>query len=352
MIALEPLSDAADDAAWDEFLLSVPGSLVYHSTRYRDLLVDHLGCRPEYLVAREGGEIRGVMPMMWSDGMSSGGNGASVLNSLPFYGSHGGPVAVTDEAATALTSAWEERAADPGTAAATMVENPFLESRPDPPRHELTDERVSQVTPLPQGAGEDEILALVDSSARRNFRKAVKAGIEVELDEGALGDLHRLHAENMDAIGGLAKDAEFFEAVPRHLRAGDDFLVWAARLGGEVVSALLLLRFNGVTEYFTPATAHEHRSEQPLAAILVRAMADAAARGDRLWNWGGTWGTQDGVHRFKRKWGAEEGAYRYYVSVNDRSLLDSEPDGLRERFRHFYVVPFSALQADPKGAPR
>jgi hypothetical protein len=345
VIEIATVDGAEGDAAWDEFLLGSPGGLVYHATRYRDLLVDHLGCEAEYLMALEGGEIRGVMPLMWS-----GKAGARVCNSLPFYGSHGGPVAARPDAEESLIDAWNERATDPGTLAATMVANPFLDHEPPVPEHGITDERVSQATPLPTGAGEQEILALVDSSARRNVRKAERLGVEVANDPGALGELHRLHAENMEAIGGRAKEASFFEAVPDHLRPGEEFDLWVARLGGEVISALLVLHFNGVSEYFTPATAHDHRSDQPLAAILVRAMSDSARRGRRLWNWGGTWGTQDGVYRFKRKWGAREGRYRYFIQLNDRGLLESGPGQLHERFPHFYVVPFAALQ--PTGGVR
>jgi hypothetical protein len=344
MIEVEQLQGADDDAAWDEFLLGSAGALIYHSTRYRDLLLDELGCEAEYLVAREAGEICGVLPLMWS------GEREGIFNSLPFFGSHGGPVAASPEAEEALTEAWNQRAGGAGTLAATMVANPFLDHDPPEPGYDLIDERISQVTPIPPNAGEDQILKLIDSSARRNVRKAERLGVEVAIDHGALPELHRLHRENMEAIGGVAKDEGFFEAVPRHLRPGEEFDLWVARLGGEVVSALLLLHFNEVTEYFTPATAHEHRSDQPLAAILVRAMSAAAQRGQRLWNWGGTWGTQDGVYRFKRKWGAEEGRYRYFIRLNDRGLLQASPAQLRERFPHFYVVPFSALQ--PTGAPR
>jgi len=33
------------------------------------------------------------------------------------------------------------------------------------------------------------------------------------------------------------------------------------------------------------------------------------------------------------------------VQLNDTALLDARPEELRERFGHFYVVPFSALRS-------
>jgi hypothetical protein len=82
-----------------------------------------------------------------------------------------------------------------------------------------------------------------------------------------------------------------------------------------------------------------------MSLILLHAMLEAARRGFTTWNWGGTHIGQDGIYRFKRKWGARESRYRYFIQINDKSLLDSTAEELQERFPHFYVVPFSALRS-------
>jgi hypothetical protein len=330
---IEVLTPALEDE-YARFVRSRPDGLLYHSLPYRDLLVEHLGCRAEYLVALEGGEVRGALPIMWTES-----EGATVANSLPFYGSHGSALAASEPARDALLAAWAERATDPRTAAATLVTNPFSpEPIPEPP-HDLTDERINQATALPAET--------VDSSARRNARKAVRLGARVSREADAMDALVRIHRANMADIGGRAKRADFFEAVGRHFRPGDEYDVYVARLDAEVAAALLLFWYGETAEYFTPVVEHDHRSDQPLAAILAQALEDAAGRGMRWLNWGGTWDSQDGVHRFKRKWGARDVRYRYFVKVNDRALLQSSPTELRDRFGNFYVAPFSALQ--PKG---
>jgi CelD/BcsL family acetyltransferase involved in cellulose biosynthesis len=339
MIEVAPLSHQTE-SAYRDFVAAAPGALVYHSLAYRDLLLEHLGCRQEYLLATADGEVRGVLPLMWT-----GEEGARVYNSLPFYGSHGSVLADGAEAASALIAAYDARATAPGTLAATMVANPFAAHDAPEPAHNHTDERISQVTELPSPPGEeDALMELIDSSARRNVRKARRAGIEAATDAGQLATLAEIHRENIEAIGGRAKDASFFAAVPRHFQDPRDFQVHVALRDRAVVAGLLTFYFNGTVEYFTPAVHHEHRSDQPLAVVLIDAMAAAARRGCRRWNWGGTWTSQDGVFRFKRKWGAQEGRYRYFVQLNEPSLLDSSPAELRERFGHFYVVPFSALR--------
>ena len=338
MIEVEALRPA-EDAAWDSFLLGCEGGLVYYSTRYRDLLIDELGSDPEYLVAREAGEIRGVLPLMWS-----GGAGDRVMNSLPYYGSHGAPLAESSEAERGLIQAWNERAEDPRTLAATMVANPFRADQPVEPVHDLTDERIGQVTALP-GADPDQLMDVFTKNGRRDVRRAERRGVTVERYADRLGRVARLHAENIDSIGGVPKTPDFFAALAKRFDSGDGYDVWVADLDGELVAGLLVLYFGRVAEYFTPAVEPEHRADEPMALILLNAMAHAADRGCAEWNWGGTWSTQDGVYRFKRKWGAQDRPYRYYVRVGDESLLESTPDELLERFPHFYVVPFSALRS-------
>jgi hypothetical protein len=348
VIAVRPLEETEADA-YEAYVRHHPAGLVYYGIAYRNLLADELACEHRYLVAVEDGRIRGVLPVMWRE---SGGR--RVYNSLPFYGSHGGALADDADVAAALLSSWNDLISAQETLAGTLVEN-LLEPTAVEPAHDMLDERISQVTALPRPStgqsADDLIMAAVDSSARRNVRRAGKAGVVVQRAEGdlegALETLWRIHTANMDAMGGVAKPRSFFEAIRRHFEPHEDFDVYVATVDGSAAAALLLLHFNQTTEYFTPAVAHEYRSEQPLAAILLRSMADAVQRGQRRWNWGGTWLTQEGVYRFKRKWGARDDRYRYFVKLNDDGLLDRSADELRARFEHFYVVPFSQLR--PKG---
>jgi hypothetical protein len=338
MIEIEHLLPAGD-AAWDAFVLECDGGLIYYSSRYRDLLLTELGCEAEYLLAREGGEICGVLPMMWSEN-----GGERVLNSLPYYGSHGSPLANSRKAERALIDAWDERASDSGTLAATMVANPFRGEELLEPVHDLTDDRIGQVTTLPS-AEPGELMSIYSKRGRRDVRRAERRGVEVERNPDRLPDLWRLHKENMRVIGGLAKSQRVLTELPRHLEPRQDFDLWVATKDGELIAALLVLYFRYVAEYWTPAVEARHREDEPMALTVFHAMLEASRRGCRFWNWGGTWSSQDGVYRFKQKWGAQDRPYRYFVRVNDRSLLDATPEELLDRFPHFYVLPFSALRS-------
>jgi hypothetical protein len=329
-----------DEAAWDGFLRSRPDGAFGHSIAHRNLLVTELGCEPEYLVAHDGDEIRGVLPIMWAaDGAGR------ICNSLPCHGTPGGLVTGDAPAARALIEAWDERARDPSTLASTMIENPFLESGSPEPIHQLTAERFTQCTELPPGGGEAEVMAMISPEARNNVRRAARRGVIVERDNDALAAVQLIHEETMAGFGARPKSERFFGAIPGELRAGEDFDVWIARVGVELAAALLVIRFNGISEYFASGTRAGFRRHHPHPALVFAAMAHEARRGMRIWNWGGTRDGMDGVFRFKRKWGSRAGRYRYFVHLNDSSLQDHTPDALVARYPGFYVLPFDALPA-------
>jgi hypothetical protein len=331
---------ASEEREWDSFVCSRPEGLFAHSIAYRDLLLGELGCEAEYLVAREAGEIRGVLPVMWREH----GDGR-ICNSLPYNWTIGGPVSADRRAERALIGAWNERASDPRTLSSTMIENPFLERALPEPLHEITDERIIQFTALPQGGGEGDVTALISSEARNNVRRAARRGVTVVRENGAIGEVHRIHAEVMEAFGAPAKSQAFFEAIAAGLRPGEEFNIWLARVADEVAAALLVIRFNGVSEYFASGTRPSFRAHHPHPALVFTAMVDEARSGARLWNWGGTRHGMTGVFHFKSKWGSQQGRYRYFVHVNDQSLRNSAAYELLARFPGFYVLPFAALHA-------
>ena len=96
-------------------------------------------------MATDGGDIRGVLPLLWT-----GDDGARVYNSLPFYGSHGSVLADDAGGGGGADRRLRRRARRPqARSPRRWSPNPFAERQPPEPAHNLTDERISQVTELP-----------------------------------------------------------------------------------------------------------------------------------------------------------------------------------------------------------
>lgn len=329
---------ASRESDYDGFLATVPEALFYYSLRYRQFLQTHLRCESHYQVALEDGRVAGVLPLMRKEGPFG-----RIVNSLPYYGSNGGAIARSSTARSRLQEYYAAHVTAENVAAATWIENPLAPK--EDVAHDLLDTRIGHFTDLTGIACADDLLARVDGSARRNVKTARGAGISISVTNGALDFLQRAHHENMAAIGGNAKSSEFFRHVPECFEAGTDYEVFIAYRGLRPIAGLLVFYFNKTVEYFTPVTLAEERKAQPMALILLEAMTAAAERGFKRWNWGGTWLTQEGVAKFKRKWGAEEKRYRYFVTVNDKRLLHAHAEELAAAYPGFYVIPYDRLKS-------
>lgn len=326
---------------YERYLLRHQGSLIYYSSKYKNFIKALLGCEEEYLLALDEAEISGVLPLMFTETTLG-----RVYNSLPFYGSNGGVLADNTQANDSLVEAYNKIALRQDTFSATITGNPFIRQDAGAIRHNYSDYRIGQFTDISfQADAWNQILERIDSSARRNIQKAARQGVTVEIDLTAMERLRRLHQANIEALGGLAKTDRFFDLIPRHFAPGQDYDIYVARKDGEIIAGLLLFYFNRTVEYITPAIDHEYRSLQPLSLVLITAMRDASQRGFTCWNWGGTWASQTGVYRFKKKWAADEREYRYYTQLNNLSILEWPQAKITSAFPGFYIAPFSALKS-------
>jgi hypothetical protein len=148
----------------------------------------------------------------------------------------------------------------------------------------------------------------------------------------------------MAAVGGLAKPFCVFEAIAEIFTYDHDYRVYVADNKGATIAALLVFFYNGVVEYYTPAADVESRHLQPMSLLIFTAMQDAVRQDHRWWNWGGTWATQNGVYRFKKRWGTVDRPYFYYTTVFDKRILRSSREQLLKAYPYFYVLPFSQVQ--------
>lgn len=334
---------AEDEESYNDFVGRHPMAMIYHSLRFRDMLVALLGCRPVYGIARRGLDVVGVFPLM----VATGAHG-EVLNSLPYFGSNGGPLASAADGPTmaALLSWYREQACR--VAAATIIENPLLGQLAVPATAQS--ERISVVTSLLEGEGREALLQRIDSSARRNVLKSERSNVVVATagaDPDSLKVLASLHRLSMQLNGGQVKTPEFFELLPGLFRPGIDFQLYLATVEEEAVGALLVLFHGRVAEYYIPATLPAARPLQPMAALLCFAMVDAAQRGCSLWNWGGSGVGNESLVRFKVKWAGRQSTYRYLTLINDEALLETAPADLVAAYPDFFVRPFSSA---PRGA--
>lgn len=332
--------DVRKAGEYEEFLSCQPSAMFFQSWRYLTLLTDLLGAEQRSLLAiGPDSRIRGILPLFARRGPLG-----LVYNSLPYYGSNGGILAETPEALVELVNHYNVVVSQPDVAAATLISNPLRDVDYAGLAHDVTDFRIGQLTPIAHSERHaEQLMGAFHYKTRNMIRKAEKLGVKVETGTDGLDFIAAIHHENMLEIGGRPKSPQFFERVPIYFRGESDYRVYMARIDGVPVAALLVFLFNRTAEYYTPVIKREFRDSQALSLIIFHAMCDVSQAGYSWWNWGGTWTSQEGVYRFKKRWGTMDKQYTYYTKLNNLALKSCARETLLEAYPHFYVLPFSAL---------
>jgi hypothetical protein len=354
---------SSDEPSYAALVSSVDGTHVTHTLAYRAMLRDVLNARDTYIVAKSGGEVVGALPMFTAEGPHG-----NMMNSLPFYGSHGGVLlsgSVQDPEAVfmALLSCMRDLAKELDVITSTIVTGPLMPYQEL--FHSLTspwfvDERIGQICQLPSVddcvGTEEALVDTLDPKRLWDVRKARRMGVTCE-ESDDIEDMRFLadvQARNMERLGVPPKAWGAFESIMRHFSAGSGWRLFVARLDGLRIGALLALYHGRIAEYFVPAVVAEHRSTQAGSLMVFEAMLRASADGYRYWNLGGTALTgQEGVYRFKQRWGASDEPYNYFgIGFGDTNGLRAlTPEQLLTAYPNFFVIPFRLLDSSERKDP-
>jgi hypothetical protein len=317
-------------------------SLVYYSPQYGRFLESLLNAESRYFFVGARDEPDGLLPMLMVDGPFG-----AVANSLPFFGSHGAPVAKGNDPGIVevLLGAAEQTIEELALASMTIVENPFhpiSETQIATLKYlRPVDSRISQITHWPHGAPADdeELISHFHSKHRNAIRKGRATG-QVVVEASSEEEWEFLlseHQRGIAGLGGVAKDAIVFEQLRTHL--GSALRLHCGYVSDRLVSALLTIRYRSMVEYFVPVVAEDMRSEQVLPHLVAQVMLDSFRHGATAWNWGGTWLNQDGVFRFKDRFASTNRPYRYLHWCNDR-ITNADRADLLTAHRYWYTRKF------------
>ena len=342
----EPLAHVKD---YDGFVSSVKGALVYYASSYLRFLEKVTKGVAYICLARHDGNIIAAMPMIEAERAQSG----LIMNSLPFFGGHGsalynreGSPEYEEQLLLPLYEKIANRAEERGALSLTIVENPFIPFPDDlSSKNELAeiDFRIGQFTPLaPHMAdAEDRLMAQCHQKTRNAIRKGRTFidKIEIQQDLSLLPWMQDVHAQSIGGMGGNVKTLDVFQILLSQFPLGDGAQFSVAYANGVPAAALLTLYFGDTVEYFTPVVEEEFKSTQILSALIFETMVAFSKDGFRQWNWGGTWQSQEGVYRFKQRFGATDYPYRYFHKSSPK-IKEFALSSLMEQFPYTYLYKY------------
>jgi hypothetical protein len=267
--------------------------------------------RPLYLVAREHGAVRGLLPIVVQRRF-----GFRQLISLP-HGTHGGPVVARDAgAAAALGRAFAREAGRRDVLRFEMTipeaSSALREALAPSLGHAVTEGRAHEITLHPERSPA-AVTAGYARGTRRSLEAAERGGVRVTWGREAARQrlAARLHREQARAWVGIPPHPE--EAVAGMIAAyGEDARVYVAEHEAGALAACVVLDDGDEAVPWLSGATPESRDRNAFHLLIDVALRDAAARGVRRWHFGGSGGNPR-IEYFKESFGARPvPVYRYH----------------------------------------
>ena len=316
--------DPSADPRWEAFVANHPHGLVYHHPAYLECLRREYGQPAMNLACEEAdGRLCGVLPLLYTRRFPVilGSHGPRKLSSLPRT-PMAGPLVHHDRAREALMRAALMRIQhDPGTRLEIRGQDGDLEQA-FPAGRSLA-QFPTYVLTLPQ---KNEALRFGGSrnhgSIHRAVNKALKSGVtvrEAETEDDLRTwywlylDTHRWHARRR-AIP--ARSYVFFRHCMEIMRPkGLARLLLAVHEqngGTRIIAGSVLFMFGRRMIYAYNGRRRKDLDLRPNDAIHWHAIHDAHRAGFQEYDFGDVGPDNDGLVRFKKKWGADaRPQYRY-----------------------------------------
>lgn len=288
----------------------------------------------------------------------------TVINSSPFFGSHGGfRKSDSSHFETFERIAFHELAGllvEPNVSAITLVDNPYqsleeLEMNCLLQRtiselcdwQCLTTKRHSAALRLEFVADEDALKTNYHQKTRNCLKKFEKSGAEVvslsSSDVEYKDTIEWIAAKHIDTIkakNGVFKNTQYFRNLNADF-ADDRFGLKLCLLNGERVGGVLNFHWEKQREYWTPVVTEEGRKINALYGLIHQTARDVVGGDGSLLNFGGCWPDQLDLLRFKQRFGSEVREYQYHTYLATDAICEAEPEELRKQYPYFYVRPYS-----------
>jgi FemAB-related protein (PEP-CTERM system-associated) len=302
VIRVRPL-DAGDGEAWNDYVLSRPGTHFAQRTEWRHLVTAFFPVAARWWLAEdEAGRIAGVLPAF---------RGSGALFSAP-----GGLVADTPEAAAALLAQARAEVEHDGLR--------WLELRDQAVEWAELPTNPEHVTLVLDLAGTvEEQWAGFPPKVRNQVRKAERSGLRCERGADHLEAFHRVFSENMRDLGTPAMEPAYFRrALELYGEAAEVLVVYRDRLP---VGGMFAVRH--ARTVFDPWASSLRRFFElcPNNLLYWEAMRDAIKGGARCFDFGRSQ-PGSGTYRFKEQFGARPQPLHYQYALGRAARIPTLAD--------------------------
>jgi lipid II:glycine glycyltransferase (peptidoglycan interpeptide bridge formation enzyme) len=292
---------------WQSYVEDHAESTSFHHCSWLELLRDQYGFEIHIAALFREGEIAAAIPLLQTRNL----RGTKKLISLPFTDYL--PYVASDHQSVE-TLCHLIRDEFRGRIETVVVRGDIpvagLENASHHVRHELRTDR-----PM------DEIELSFASAIKRNLRKGKREQLEFEKrnDDDAIEIFYRLHVLTRKKLGVPVQSKSYFRRLSAKLIKPGLGCIGIVKHANTPIAAVVLLGFNGRLTYKYAASDPSALEHRPNDWLVYNAIRIASEEEYRFFDFGISDKNQEGLRRFKSKWGATESEifYSYVLGQSD-----------------------------------
>lgn len=341
-IEIEYLSNDNEDV-WGDFSEKESHAGVWHTLEWRDVLADEYGFKPQYIMAKDRGEVCGILPLFQIKSPITGNR----VGSLPFS-YHCGPVATSDEAYLSLIGEAQHISDGLGC---KYLEMKMLGKLPDAvvKKGNLIENRYFNTSILDLSSNPDDNWKKLDSRRTRwAVNKAVRSEVQIrtETDLSDLKAHHKLKIQTRKKHGSPAPSLKFFKSIMDKFEDKGMVKLWVAEHEGQVISTLMFYTYKDVVMPAYIASDDAYNSFMPNNLLYWKSIEWGCNNGFKYFDFGRTEPNNETLLSFKRKWGCNNFKIPYYYYPNQPNLMSQNRNDSKTSFirNNWKKMPDSVLE--------
>ncbi|MGB9940446.1 GNAT family N-acetyltransferase [Methanosarcina sp.] len=324
-IKVELLTDK-NETKWEEFVSHPNSAGIWHTLKWKKIIEEEYGFKSHYLLAIDGSEICGVLPLFQIKSLITGNR----IVSLPFS-YNCGPVANSDNSLTLLTSEAKKLAEN---LKCEYLELKMGASLPDESikQSQLIESKFYYTSVL--NLTEDPEVIWFNMDARRTkwaVRKAVRDDVTIRTETGYedIKILHDLKVKTRQKHGSPAPSFQFFKRIMEEFGPEDVVKLWVAEYDNRIVSALMFYAFKDTVMPAYIASDDDYKSHMPNNLLYWKAIEWACKNGYKYFDFGRTEPDNETLLKFKSKWGCQNYKIPYYYYPKQPKLISQNRDSFK-----------------------
>ena len=307
-----------DEGEYRNFIESSPEANIYHTLEWRDIIAQSYGFTPKYLLAKENDKVLGVLPLFEVKTFLRGKR----LISIPF--SHYVKFLAKNDSAKNTLLSWVEEQIKQNTYKYAELRFGYeIDFNPS-----FQNAVLNYNTMLDLNKPRDEIWKNFQSSVKRAIRKAVKSEVVIKQTD-KLSDydiFYELEAETRKKQGMPIYPFTFFRLLSEKLAASQKCRLYLAYHNEVPISGVIILEYNKYAIYGYGASKNnpEYQRYRPTNLLFWEAIQQAHERGNRLFDFGTSPLSNEGLLKFKKRWGTqtEKLSYCFVTASGEKPFVE------------------------------